>query len=387
MIGSILLAACTSPTNSFTCLFGAGSNVWFPIVLLASLAIITVAGFVYQLSPLLGRTDIRVWARAKIYDSMITILFALIFLSFSTLILTTNPISSLTKVGLVPNVCNPSVPAPSTNPSPSNIADIYGLSACDVYTFNQAASAFTESLFVLGLIGGINPTASPLIDQPGYPINTATGAGVGFSFNFQAFPIVLVHQYMVPYMQVYFTAIMVSNLLQIVLDSSMLFFSVFMILGLLARSFSITKSYGGAMIAFGLGLGFVFPLVACLTYGFLNVAIQNTGCILSGVSTSAIPTAATAACKYSVPNIGGSIFTGLLSVPISWLTHLSISWQSTFAPFISVLTPLVVFGGFIGAGLMLIPLLNIVLVDAFIVDFSRSIGERMDLFSLFTRIL
>ncbi len=387
MIGSMLLASCISPTSSFTCLFGAGSNVWFPIVLLASLAIITVAGFIYQLSPLLGRTDIRVWARAKIYDAGITILFAMIFLSFSTIILTTNPISSLTKVGLVPNMCNPSVSVPSTNPSPSNIADIYGLSACDVYTFNQAASAFTESLFVLGLVGGINPEANPTIAAPGYPINTATGSGVGFSFNFQAFPIVIVHQYMVPYMQVYFTAIMTSNLLQIVLDSSMMFFSVFMILGLLARSFSITKSYGGAMIAFGLGLGFVFPLAVCITYGFLDVAIQNTGCILSGIATSAIPSGATAACKYAVPNIAGSIFTGLLAIPISWLTHLSISWQATFAPFISVLTPLVIFGGFIGAGLLLIPLLNIVLVDAFIVDFSRAIGERMDLFSLFTRML
>ncbi len=374
MINNLLLAACTAPTNSVTCFLGAGSNIWFPIILLTTLAIIAVIAVIYQLSPLLGRNDIKVWARAKIYDCFITIIFAIIFLSFSTIVLTTSPVSAFSSLGIVPNACNPSVSG--NNPTSSNIADIYGLSDCEFYTFNQAAASFTQSMFVLAIIGGINPSATVSTPSP-FPISPATGSGVGFSFQFQLFPIVIVHQYIVPYMQAYFTAVLVSQLLQIVLNSSAILFSIFMILGLIARSFGITKSFGGAMIAFGLGLGFIYPLMASLTYGFMDTAIQNAACVLSGTPTT---TPQLTTCGASIGSMASVLFVGMLSVPINSI------FNGLFS-FASKLTPLVVYGGFVAAGLLLIPLLNLIVVDAFIVDFSKAIGERMDLFSLLTRML
>lgn len=370
MIDNLLLSACFSPTGSLTCFFGAGSNIWFPIVMLASLVIITIVAVVYQLSPLLGRNDIKVWARAKIYDSLITIIFALIFLSFSTLVLTFNPVGALHSAGIVPNACNPGMT------SSSNVADIYGLADCEIYTFNSNAASFSEGLFILGVIGGFNPTAVVPIPET---VDPATGSGVGISFQWQTLPIVLVHQYVVPYMQAFFLTILVSQLLQLIVDSAPLLFSIFMILGLVARSFGITKSFGGAMIAFGLGLGFIYPLMVVLTYGFLDTAIQNAY-VAGGAGFPIIANLAN--------TILGDLFRAIPAI-ISDVLSSGVSGilPALLSAFEPTLDPLIVYGGFMGAGLVLIPMLTLIVVDAFIVDFSKAIGERMDLFSLLTRML
>ena len=358
----MLSTFCTSSVSSF---LTSGPNVWFPIIFAAVSAVIVIAAMIYMLSPLLGRNDMKVWARAKIYDGFITIIFAMIFLSFSTAICTINPVPIFNSLGMLPNSCNPAVSG--NNPSSANIGDIYGLSLCELYQFNSGAASFTESIYWISLIGGINPMITVMPSAPEFPINIATGSGLGVSFSIQLFPIVLVHQYIIPYIQAYFAGIMASQLLQILLSSSMLLFSIFLILGLLARSFGITKSFGGAMIAFALGLGFVYPLMVATTYGFLDTAIQNAA-------------AAGGAGAPALANLAPAIVTGLLSVPINMIS------RGVFS-FASVLTPVIVYGGFIAAGLILIPLLNLIVVDAFIVDFSKAIGERMDLFSILTRII
>ena len=128
------------------------------------------------------------------------------------------------------------------------------------------------------------------------------------------------------------------------------------------------------MIAFGLGLGFIYPLMAGLTYGFLDTAIQNVACATG--SSASICTATTP----SIGNLAPALIVGMLSIPINWASSGTFSFAST-------LTPLIIYGGFVAAGLLLIPLLTLIVVDAFIVDFSKAIGERMDLFSLLTRML
>lgn len=320
----------------------------------------------------MGRTDIRTWARAKIYDALVTIVFALIFLSFSTAICTVSPVGAMRSMGILPTTCDPNV---ANTPSSAGIADIYGLSLCELYQFNLNAASFTQSIYWMSIVAGINPTlALYLPPDPPYPfMPNPAGPGIGVSFSIALFPIVLVHQYVIPYLQAYFAAILASELLQIVLSASMLLLSVFLILGLLARSFSITKSFGGAMIAFGIGLGFVFPLMAMLTYGFIDTAMlgaQATAC-------GSLPLHGNAC---TLPSLAKIIIPGLLALPINWISGNAISFNQ-------ILTPFIVYGGFISAGLILIPLLNLIVVDAFIVDFSKAIGERMDLFSLMTRIL
>jgi hypothetical protein len=43
--------------------------------------------------------------------------------------------------------------------------------------------------------------------------------------------------------------------------------------------------------------------------------------------------------------------------------------------------------GLIIIGLVFVPLLNFIIVDTFIIDFSQAIGERMDFLSMLTGIL
>jgi hypothetical protein len=377
MIFNMLLSLyCTSSITNF---LTAGPNVWFPIILIAVLTIIAIVAVIYALSPLLGRNDIKVWARAKIYDGFITIIFAAIFVSFSTTICFVNPAGAFSALGILPNSCDPAIQG-NTPSSYGVTTDIYGISLCDLYQFNAGVGSFLESLYWISMFGGLNPEFSFYPSLPDFPINPLTGSGVGIAFSFQLFPIVLVHQYVIPYVQAIFAAILVSQLLQILLSSSMLLLSIFLILGLLARSFSITKSFGGAMIAFAIGLGFVYPFMAAITYGFIDTAIQNaqtTACSASYFS-SILPPASGGVC--ALYDLAPLMLTGLLSIPINAV------FSGTFS-FVPLFTPLIIYVGFVAAGLILIPLLNLIVVDAFIVDFSKAIGERMDLFSILTRII
>ncbi len=376
-----LVNACSiaSGFGSISSFFSSGYTLWFPIIILASLAIIGIAALFYALGPLLGRNDIKVWAMAKVYDAMITIVFALIFISFATMVVCVNPVPSLASVGLVPTSCNPASGV-QASPDNSNVADIFGVSLCDLYQYNQDMSQFSTAMFWVSVVFG----AAPQFQMP--PIGAD---GVYFTFLVQVLPVVIVYQYIVPYMQVYFFLSIASFLQQILLSSSMLLFSVFMIIGLIARSFGITKSFGGAMIAFALGLGVVYPLMVSMTYGFLDVVISNSAITFAGIHS----TATTGGVGIPLDELGNflvSAVAGLVS-PSSWSNAhiLSASAPSNIAGSVwtLVFTPLVVYGGFISLGLVFIPLLNLVVVDAFIIDFSRAVGERMDLLSLLTRIL
>jgi len=371
MIDILLQSTCNSNlSTSVTCFFTAGPIVWFPIVALAVLTIICIVAVIYILAPLLGRNDIRVWARAKIYDALVTVVFALIFLGFATLALTINPVPAYQALGIVPNACNASA-----------VNNIFALSSCDLYTFNQNVIYTSTGLYWLAIIGGFSPSFNFQPSVPDFPINTPTGWGLGVSFSIELIPIVFVHQYLVPYMQAYFTAVLVNQVIQILLSGAMLFFSLFLIIGLIARSFGITKSFGGAMIAFGIGLGFMFPLMVSITYGFLDTAMQNAQVILSNnfIGFTGIAGAALYVVQQWFALMPKLIASGCI---VSFIAN-----PSCLTAYTNAFTPLIVNGGFIAAGLILLPLLNLVIVDAFIVDFSRAIGERMDLFSILTRVI
>lgn len=350
---------CQSYGTNITSFFSAGPIIWFPVVIIAVTAVIAIVALIYMISPLIGRNDIRTWARGKLYDCAITVVFAIIFLSFSTLLICINPVDPLHSAGLLPDSC---YPGSAVTPSPNNIGDIFGVAACDIYTYNQYLADFSNALFYLSIVGGI----SPVIQPP--PI---TIGGVGISFQITPLPIVFVHQYVIPYLTLYYGAAIASFVLQILVSASMLVFTIFIVLGLIARSFGVTKSFGGTMIAFGLGIGVIFPIMVSLSYGFLDAVISNLGAGgLLGVP---------------IANLFSYVFTGVLSAAPAVFT--SGPGGAFEAAIQTVFTPLITYAGFIGAGLIIVPMLNLIVVDAFIVDFSRAIGERMDLFSILTRVL
>ncbi len=391
MFGNILAAAVSNGCNTnsgvlntlstFLC---AGSNIWFPIVLIGVLLVISVVGILYAIAPLLGRTDIRVWARAKIFDGGVTIIFALIFISFSSALYYT-PLSQLYyNTGLLPYSCTPQSVATAGASSadllsqqtfvqisnkytpPSDQDTLYGIASCDIYAYNQDVAQFVQNVFYFALVAGVSPS-----------ITIFPQAEIGFSATMQLVPTSVPFQYIVPLMGALFGLIIASQMLQILVEVSMLLFSIFMVVGLVARSFGITRSFGGAMIAFGLGIGFIYPLLISVSYGFLLNAIAHRPAIGGGIMpTIGVLLSPTQLIGTVVQSMFSAFFLGS-STALSNIANL-------FTP---ILGPIFLWGGLVAIGLTIMPLLNLVIVDAFIIDFSRAVGERMDLLSVLTRII
>ena len=354
-----------------TSFLSAGTNVWFPIFVLIVAMVLSILAVIYAMAPLMGRNDIRAWARVKIYELLLTLVIGVAFLVYSSGVYIINPTGIYNGLGLLPTTCASGINGPPPN-------NLYSLALCDMYQFNQDMASFTDQIFWFSLIGGLSPTVTFHLLAPGYAGGPQTGpegfsTGVGFTLSVQILPIIFVHQYVVPLMNTYFAMVILAEMQQVLLSASMILFSTLLIMGLVARAFSITKTFGGAMIAFALGFGLIYPLLVSISYGFLDVVIQNA--------------------SLNLPATLATLLTSLLGALPSFLFNSSANCPpGTNSPTcqyqaIPGFTGLLLYGGFVSAGLVLIPLLNLVIVDAFIVDTSRVIGERMDLMSLLTRLV
>lgn len=383
-------AGCSVGSVQFNpaCFLSIPPTIWFPIFLAIISVAISAIVVIYALSPLLGRNDIKVWSKIKIYEILLTVLLAVFFLALSSFLYTVNPAPLLSSIGLLPSTCNPTI---SNTPSSSNVNNMYGIAVCDMYQYNKHVASFSSGMFYLAMIAGIAPIANFNAVAPGFtggipdlPSSGAGGAaspGLGVSFLINFMPIQLVFQYIVPLMSAFFAVVVLAQMQQILLSASMLLFSVFMIMGFVARAFTVTRTFGGSMIAFALGIGFIYPLVTLMGYGFLDVAmanVPNAVCLPGACFQGSFTTLMT--------GIAGGIFNAVITALfLSNCTNpTALACQSTSLS--NLITPLAIYGGFVSVGLMLLPLLNLIIVDAFIVDVSKTIGERIDLMSLLTRI-
>lgn len=342
----VLLGSCLDSASSF---ITSPSTIWAPIVVLGVLLVSIVLGILYMLSPFLGRNDIRTWVRAKLYDQAFTIVLLLIFLSFSASLCSFQPAAALDKVGIIPATCN----VPSAD-------SLYGVAACDIYVFNHHIGSFTESAYVMAMIIAFSPTVS---------MGGSFSDIVGLRMNFPLLPIEPVHHYLIPFISLFYSLIMISQMQQFLVGVSMFLFPMLMAIGLLARAFGVTRTFGGSMIALALGLGFVYPLLVSVTYGFLDYMIAEMG------------------------SASGTV----LTMTTNWVTsgHLLEFISAIFTFNLnnianSVLTlaaPLLIYSGIIVLGIGFVPLMVITILDAFVVDVSRVIGERVGVISLLTRII
>ncbi|MEM0149525.1 MAG: hypothetical protein QXW10_01355 [Candidatus Micrarchaeaceae archaeon] len=325
---------------------------WMPIAFIAVLVVIFVAAMVYMLAGIIGSANARSWARIQIYEAFLSIVMIIIFGAFAYLFFI-SPQGALGPSGLNIVPQNFNVLGYTVGSGCSNANDIFQLSVCDLSLFNGAVSTTAEFVYYISYVTGIVPTLSIAFYIPGYE-NALT---VGFG-RVEIFPGEIDNLLPVIYSAMMF-AMLISQLQLIILAGSLLFLSVFLTLGLVIRTFGVTRSFGGAMIAFGLGLGLVFPLLTSITYGFIdtNIAAACTG-TACGVAT-----------------LSGSI----LSFIFSYLLGVGSG--------AGVLSSGVDFFGYLIVGLTFIPFLNFTIVDAFIVDFSKAIGERMDFMSLLSNII
>ena len=312
--------------------------VWFPVAIAGALAIISIIAIMYMLSTFTGRNDLKVWARTKIYEVLLSVVLIFIFFAVVAFLMSVPFGQIFGSVGLVPTEC-------------SGVSDLFTLAVCNMYHFNGAVVNIGSMVYGIGVYSTILPSVRLNFN--------VLGVGTGITLDFA--PTTLASSMSEATIAV-FTMYVLNQVQLLLLCASLLLFSMFLGLGLIARMFVITKSFGGAMIAIGVGLGLIYPLLVCLTYGYVNVGLDASN-IQYGVTTGAVE---------GITGLVGTFLTSWLTIPYATAT------------FHSWLTGFLMYASLAAAGLVFLPLLNFVILDVFILDFSQAIGERMNFMSLLT---
>ena len=337
--------------------FPINATGWIAVAFAAVLLVIAIAAFVYMLAGFINSSRARAWALSQIYSALLSIVLLLIFLFFVYLFYI-NPQTAFQSACLVPipggasAACPPSTPnGASTNIAPDCSATntIFALSACDMYYFNQNAFSATEVIYVIAFFAGFSPGIS--VEVHTEPQVDGISVGAALPDFVPADEVMLLSGAFAGL----FFALILNQLQSIVLSAALLWLSLFLVIGLVARCFGITRSFGGSMIAFGLGLGLVYPLLVAILYGFINVHIGYVD--VGGSLQQIIPL----------------VFSAVLAVLSGQVTNAGLAiFDSAFVTQMAYLI----------AGLTFIPFLVFTILDAFIRDFSRLIGQQIDFMSL-----
>jgi hypothetical protein len=353
---------------------------WFGITFIVALLVIVVAAAIYMIAPLFGSSAMRQWSIFQVYEAVLSIALIVLFLGVGQ-ILFLNPQTGFASVGLVPNGCT----AATT---------IYMLSTCDLAQFNNASYSVAGYMWAFAF-------AKALIPATSFAIQPTPQEGVGLEITFQvpAISDAANTRIINTMLQFILAALLLSQVELILLSSSLLLLSFFFTIGLIARVFGISRSFGGAMIAFGIGLGIIYPLIVAITYGYIDVA-SNTYCLQLSSTTFIQTAAAQVGCWAGTG--GAQAASGASASALSGTTFASALFNVMLPPFGSIATLFTNSGlqslgsqfalvfqeiGYILAGLTVIPIINILIVDVFIVDFSKAVGERMSFSMLFRGIV
>ncbi|HUY70213.1 MAG TPA: hypothetical protein VMV00_01435 [Candidatus Baltobacteraceae bacterium] len=321
---------------------------WLPVAGVGVLAIIAVAALVFVLSGLTNSQNARAWSRIQVYEGLLSIVMVLVFAAFS-FIFTLSPQNAFQSMGLVPSEC-------------TGATTIQTLGTCDMSAFNKAAFQLADYSYLISLGVSLVPdmriSIMPINGQKNIKIDTRVKALVPWSG-----PALFGRA-----LSAMLFVLILSQVQLLLLSASTLFFTFFMSLGLISRTFGFTRGFGGSMIALGLGLGIIYPLMVSITFGFVdtNSFFPSIQCLAS---------AAPQQCFLSMFQTFPSMFWGIISPSVSATTNT-----------LSGISSLVMSIGYFVAGLTFIPFLNFVIVDTFIVDFSKAVGERMDFMSLLTTL-
>ncbi len=368
---SLLATAPASCVSSISGYLTAPYTVWFPVVTLATLAIISILAVIYALSPFISTGgNIRAWTRVKIYELLVSLILVIIFASFATVLCTTDPTQTLSNAGLISSAC-------TTSGGAGGSANLYSIAVCNLYQFNNHVAQLTLFVYYVQAIVAFQPSFSGsfTVSAPAAlgsveasisgleiaPVGLLTGSLSSASLNNFG-------DYLVP---LFFTFVMLNQLQLILVSAAPLLFALFMAVGLIARAFGITRTFGGAMIAFALGLGFLYPLLVAVNYGFINYVLEHTPAPF--LSTTGVS--------------GVSAFTGAIANPI--LVFVSILGTFVSGGNLNSAIPeyLFVWIGLVIVGIVFVDILNFVILDTFITDFSQALGERMSFFAIMQNII
>lgn len=333
-------------------------TTWFPIALIAAIAVIALLAFIMMISAFAGRDRVRVWAKVKIYEVLLSIVLIIVFLVVVGIVFSIDFSSStgvFTSINLVANGC---VAGGSTGTS----TDLSTLAVCDMYYFNKNVQTLNSLVYYLALRFSFVPEIKVEYSTPGF--NGGLGnLGVETKISLSPAALDVFSGYL---LDALYTAFVVSQVQLLLLAASLVLFSVLMAIGFIARIFVITRTFGGAMIALGIGLGIIYPLLVCITYGYVNYGVQST--FPSGaIDIAYVSTLIGGVTSFLLAAIAQGIIGSYISIP-------------GFVQFFQ-------FAGYVGMGLVLVPILNVLIVDVFVIDFSQAVGERIDFASLLTRMI
>ncbi len=325
-------------------LITSGVASWTGVAAVIIILIMAIAGLVYMLSSTINSNNGRRWAKIQVFQGFVALFFIFIFLTLASLMFG-NPQSTFGGAGVVPPTCT------STD-------SIFTLASCNIATFLIISSSifqlFSYASYLCGLVPGFSLTVS---------VPSTIGLSLGTSL-----PSILprsAEEYLSVMMDFLLFAIMLNQLQMLMIAVAPLLFSILITIGLLAWAAGFSRSFGGAMIAFAIGLGILYPILVSLTYGFINTSIlASLSSLGPGISVS------------QIVNLGVSILS-LLSVFASNLVSAFLLGE--FTP---QLATILIEYGYIFAGLTFIPFLNFMVLDAFVSDFSKLMGERMSFMSL-----
>ncbi len=348
--GFLLSAAC-----SMTSILSSPYTFWFPIVVLAAITVILIAIVIGMLAPLLGRNALGSWARIKAYEEIATVVLAIIFLLFSSMLCSINPAPAVSSIGILPSECSATSSVPVDN--------LWGLALCNMHTFNQHITDVMYSVYWLNFIQDLPLQITIHGGFSGIGLRSTAGLSTGSG-----------DLYLTPLFSLLFAELMVSMLQVVLLAAAPLLFSFLIGIGLIARAFGITRTFGNAMIALGIGIGFIYPLLVSVSYGFINTTFSN---VLSAAGTSGI---------YLLKDLSFSSFLAIFLPLFSPTTYLSAT-VGVGAQLWNLVSLIVFLFSIVGIGLIFIPLLNFMILDAFVVDFSSSLGQRISFMELLTNVI
>ncbi len=354
---------------------------WIPIALLAALIVMMIAAVVYMLSGIIRSDRAKQWSRFQIYEVALSMLLIVAFASLAYIFFL-NPQGLFGQLNLVPcggtlasqqfgcsGTTVTSASGQVTGPGCTAATQLFTLASCDLSIFNNATFTVAEDTFIasyiVDLLPGVQGQFGPIF----------TGIGINIGFGTPSLIPVLGGAQLVTYFYDLMLLLLVFNQLQlVVVSAAVLFLSLFLSVGLIARTLGFGRTFGGAMIAFGLGIGILYPLLIAITYGYIDVSagavcLQSFSCsfktiVVSDLSLIVNPGTYQTAIWYLTAGTGGS---------------LASLGSGLGAIFLEI--------GYIIAGLTFVPLINIAIVDAFIIDFSSALGERMSFGELFSSFI
>ena len=351
----MILLATNVCSGTLTTLTSGFMTSWVPVAAVAMFAILSILIMVYAIASIISQPSLKTWCVDKGYDLFTAFVIFMAFWSFSNL--------------LCLNISAPMQRAGLLVADYTGGGDIFSIAQYNIATFNTntllaANNDIYYGSLLLSAIGRVYIT----LDVEGVSLSLGLGRITGFITSFTSKALSFIGMF-----------IIIGETMQLLVNSAILLLPLFIVMGVIFRIFVITKGFGGAMLAFGFGLGIILPLMIAIMYGFLNVLLfELSNNTFGGIS------AFFGLAGGALGALVGFLEYGVLSLIGSGSSSAAQASLATATGFVGAIVSII---GVAASGLLVIPYLSVVVVDIFVSDFSKMMGEKVDFLSLLSTVV